>query len=1234
MGGAAAAVLVLSVVAWVPAASAAPVSANVSIIATGTGVEDHFTQNVLDPGDELSPNDGFVRTLDATRVGLSYTPDTGSGGSTNLVLTATISTTHAGWDLRGTNFATGANPPCPGGISTPQRHILVCNVGTIATNTPVTFNPVMRISAAAGNNFAFHVDVTVSDTNNTATSSTPDIFTSAAPRFDLEKNIGSPTQTPTSFGLEGNYMLKIGDADPLGISALTNPVTFVDHVDQDARVTRCNDTTPVTLLAPPLTNPDAQYMQVVGSCNGAPFSATPNTGLTNGQSVNVSMANVDWDRIYPPPTVANGISDATNGWVIASMQYYMETDKTDVELGDNIPNNNVGQLEVGNVIGMSGYNSTTDAGIGPSVWNPVDIQGNPNLGSDDSPGEDDTSDNAATYTHNLFLDARHGKYVSELVVDGQQVTTRLTAVDAGTVSWPNEIDLCDKFDNRRANVVQAPGSSEAVVNITAPNDPVFTAATVEYGRSAGWGPGAGPTGTQWWNMTQSGCDPADVVGSTFYTSNQVDWTNSNLASINARDINMVRYLPAGPFLNPQNQRATYSVNVHFQVADNDAGDYIVDYSSYDPDGAGGATPWETSSCNGGTIGNCPDPPELAQNNAYYRPGPANSGVMIHIDSHPTIRKDVVNPQSASGTTPIDFTYEIDLGNTRIPGDTTPRQTFTVRDVLPPQIKFVPGSQQLYSNTAGLNVSGPVVTTQGNSDVLTWTIDGLTLDVDSADMPVLRYDGRADQYTPSSGAAGYINRASITGPGILDPNTTPWSPNSTITPQQFLNLSQAGPGNLPQSRWGVFDEARVTVNGAGRAITEKRVSAPTSEPGDTFRYTLVYGNAGDDVERMDAYDILPFDGDARGTTTHGSLELLSVTEDVGSDVEVWISDTPGATLDALDNTQPVGVGSPVVGGINPTWPTLPGLGSSTWPCQIQFAGQGPCPPLSTVTAIRIVGPDPNPGATGGADSFMPSGSGPYGIDVEVRSVGGRGADEFHNNWATLFPPLGTPTSAAAPAHTLLEGAIGDRVFHDVNENGIFDSGDAGIPNVEVRVFRQGNVVATTQTDADGRWIVENLTPGDYRVRIPSTEFDGGAPLDGFVAGPSAAADPDVDQDEGTDHDAHAVSNGVEAGGDVTLAYGTEPLLDDAGSLSFLRDGDTNLTVDFGLVQQTTTTTTTTTPTTTTTTGSTPAPGPPSGPNPPSGSLPRTGWESLIWILLGGSLVLGGAMVISRRQDLRA
>ena len=211
--------------------------------------------------------------------------------------------------------------------------------------------------------------------------------------------------------------------------------------------------------------------------------------------------------------------------------------------------------------------------------------------------------------------------------------------------------------------------------------------------------------------------------------------------------------------------------------------------------------------------------------------------------------------------------------------------------------------------------------------------------------------------------------------------------------------------------------------------------------------------------------------------HGDIELLSVTEDPGSDVDIWISDTAPATLDALD----AGSGSPVPGGIDPTVGGLPAVGSPTWPCRIQQAGVGLCPALSAVTAIRIVGTDPNPGASGGADSFLPSGAGPFTISLAVRSVGGRGGDEFHNNWAAEFPPSEPPEPLLRRPHTdrgchRRPGVQGRQRERHLRHRGCRHRQRDG---QGVRCLQHGGRRA--QTDANGRWLVDHLRPGNYRIR---------------------------------------------------------------------------------------------------------------------------------------------------------
>jgi fimbrial isopeptide formation D2 family protein/uncharacterized repeat protein (TIGR01451 family) len=79
------------------------------------------------------------------------------------------------------------------------------------------------------------------------------------------------------------------------------------------------------------------------------------------------------------------------------------------------------------------------------------------------------------------------------------------------------------------------------------------------------------------------------------------------------------------------------------------------------------------------------------------------------------------------------------------------------------------------------------------------------------------------------------------------------------------------------------------------------------------------------------------------------------------------------------------------------------------------------------------------------------------------------------------------------------SIGDRVWFDFNNDGVQDTGEPGIPNVEVTVRWAGpdgifgnadDVVFTTTTDANGEYLVENLPYGDYQVTVNSADLPAG------------------------------------------------------------------------------------------------------------------------------------------------
>ncbi len=123
------------------------------------------------------------------------------------------------------------------------------------------------------------------------------------------------------------------------------------------------------------------------------------------------------------------------------------------------------------------------------------------------------------------------------------------------------------------------------------------------------------------------------------------------------------------------------------------------------------------------------------------------------------------------------------------------------------------------------------------------------------------------------------------------------------------------------------------------------------------------------------------------------------------------------------------------------------------------------------------------------------------------------------------------------------ALGDRVWNDLNGNGIQDAGEPGVPGVTVKLLALGadgvckkdheTKLATTTTDADGYYRFNDLPPGEYYVVFV-------APT-GFTF-----TTADEGSDDAADSDADRLS------GQTTMIT--------------LEAGETDLTWDAGLVAQ--------------------------------------------------------------------
>jgi len=173
--------------------------------------------------------------------------------------------------------------------------------------------------------------------------------------------------------------------------------------------------------------------------------------------------------------------------------------------------------------------------------------------------------------------------------------------------------------------------------------------------------------------------------------------------------------------------------------------------------------------------------------------------------------------------------------------------------------------------------------------------------------------------------------------------------------------------------------------------------------------------------------------------------------------------------------------------------------------------------------------------------------------------------------SLFSTLG-PTVATANFANFQPLSLGNLVWDDVNNNGVFDSAsESGIPNVTVELFADtdGNgaftagtdtFLTSTDTDGSGGYLFSNLFPGDYVLRIPQSEFEPGGDLEELSAsstGNDPAPDPDTDINNDDNGTLLAGQGAVTQA--VTLLANLEP--DNDGDT----DTNSNLAVDFGFFQ---------------------------------------------------------------------
>jgi protocatechuate 3,4-dioxygenase beta subunit len=144
--------------------------------------------------------------------------------------------------------------------------------------------------------------------------------------------------------------------------------------------------------------------------------------------------------------------------------------------------------------------------------------------------------------------------------------------------------------------------------------------------------------------------------------------------------------------------------------------------------------------------------------------------------------------------------------------------------------------------------------------------------------------------------------------------------------------------------------------------------------------------------------------------------------------------------------------------------------------------------------------------------------PTGMTATGQHAGTNGAADSDVNAAgngdliTLAPGQ---TNNDVDAGFYKGATLGDKVWLDLNRNGVQDSGEAGVAGVKVILLDQaGNPTgATATTDASGSYSFSNLKPGTYSVQFDKTSLPANYIFTNADAGTSDARDSDANVTSG-------------------------------------------------------------------------------------------------------------------------
>ena len=235
---------------------------------------------------------------------------------------------------------------------------------------------------------------------------------------------------------------------------------------------------------------------------------------------------------------------------------------------------------------------------------------------------------------------------------------------------------------------------------------------------------------------------------------------------------------------------------------------------------------------------------------------------------------------------------------------------------------------------------------------------------------------------------------------------------------------------------------------------KEVETPIIEKNGQIKYNISYQNNTDEtVQKFQLLDILPYNGDSRGTAFEGKYTLESVK----------VNQTVSGAVQAIDNLQLFTTNSDTVRNMTAK---DDGIGTDS------------------IWTEKTIGSTLNEEVTGIALKGIMQGRARLEIELTLNTSGNTAENVYGNNsMAQVYvdsEQMQTGTVQAQVVSRKIQG----KVWEDSNRNGVIDTNEKYLEGTVVKLLNSTNnaEVTRTTTNEQGEYKFEDLAKGTYKVEV--------------------------------------------------------------------------------------------------------------------------------------------------------